>query len=64
MLKKLQIILDNILKNKNKDEKENKKEWVVCSNCKYRGSFEEFLQQDTGDTTCPKCGEDIAIFEL
>lgn len=64
MLKPLQVILDKILKQKKEKVKEIKKEWVVCSNCKHRGTLEEFLINDAGDTTCPKCGEDIVIFEL
>lgn len=64
MLKPLQAILDKILKQKKEEIKEMKKEWVVCSNCKYRGTLDEFLLKDVGDTTCPKCGEDITIFEL
>lgn len=55
---------------KNKNKKSNiqnntgSNAWVICPNCKYRGSLEEFLKEDKWDTRCPKCGEDVSIFEL
>jgi DNA-directed RNA polymerase subunit M/transcription elongation factor TFIIS len=37
---------------------------VKCPSCGYEGEESEFLRDDPGDTTCPSCGEDIAIYEL
>ena len=41
-----------------------KKGWVECTRCKYKGTFEEFLNYDKHDTRCPKCKETIQRFEL
>ena len=49
--------------NKDKTYKTNKN-WVECISCGYKGTLEEFLQEDADDTQCPKCGEDVQRFEL
>lgn len=59
-------LYNSIRKNKGQHptEQAKPKEWVVCSSCQYRGTLEEFLQIDRDDTRCPKCREDVSIFEL
>jgi hypothetical protein len=37
---------------------------VRCPSCGYEADESEFLQQDPGDTICPKCGEDTTIYEM
>lgn len=63
-LEKIIEKLYNITGRKQEKPKKQIKEWVICSGCKYRGTLEEFLQADRGDTRCPRCGEDVSIFEL
>ena len=35
-----------------------------CPSCGYEGDESEFLRDDPGDTACPRCGEDVTIYEL
>jgi len=37
---------------------------VRSPSCGYEADESEFLQQDPGDTICPKCGEDTTIYEM
>lgn len=54
---------------KHKKQKYNKKQdnevkWVKCVACGYEGSLDDFLAEDSGDTICPKCNEDIQRYDL
>lgn len=68
MLERLKKILYNITGKSPKKVQpippKKKKEWVECIACGYRGSLDEFLSEDSSDTTCPKCGEDFQYFEI
>lgn len=61
MLEKKKKKSYNIVKQQPSDEIEQ--EWVECIVCGFRGSLDEFLS-DGDDSKCPKCGEDIQIFNL
>jgi len=41
------------------------KTMVECRACGFRGTMEDFLKLDPGDTRCPRCEEDDdLVFEL
>ena len=46
------------------EQTNDEKQWVECVSCGFKGTLDEFLQENAGDTRCPKCGEDVQRFEL
>ncbi len=37
---------------------------TTCPSCGFRGDETKFLTLDSEDTTCPKCKEDVSVYEI
>lgn len=57
-------MLEKHKKQKYNKKQDNKVKWVKCVACGYEGSLDDFLAEDSGDTICPKCNEDIQRYDL